>query len=145
MMKRSCLFTLLTVLLCLCLCAHADEACLTIPAGTTVIETEAFYGDSSIQTVVLPEGVLTIGPRAFADSGVTKVNLPESLTEIADDAFDGCEGLIVTAPEGSYAAQWWEGKKKNDSIPEGLQYVEYDTYVEITGYTGSINVVKYHN
>ena len=62
---------------------------LNLPAGTKVIEEEAFYGDTSIDEVVLPDGVEEIGERAFAESGLTKINLPSSLKSIADNAFGG--------------------------------------------------------
>ena len=101
MMKRSCLFILLTVLLCLCLCPHADEACLTIPAGTTVIETEAFYGDSSLQTVILPEGLVKIGRRAFEFCDIETVVFPSTLKNIEDEAFQFCSLKELHLLEGT--------------------------------------------
>ena len=101
-MRRFCLLCLL-----LCLCAavgHADT--LYLPEGLLAIEAETFEGDVSLDEVIVPEGTLTIGSRAFADSGVTAITLPESLTEIADDAFSGCLQVWVTAPAGSYAAEY---------------------------------------
>lgn len=71
-----------------------------------IIEEEAFAGADGFSQAVLPDGILEIGPRAFADSGLASVNLPASLVSIADDAFEGCEGLSVSAPEGSYAYDW---------------------------------------
>ena len=109
-MKKSFYITLLTALiLCfavLC-CAHAAVSqVLVLPEGTKVIEAEAFYGDTSIREVVLPEGVESIGERAFAGSGVTKVNLPKSLTYIAPDAFDGCDGVTLTIISGTLGEQF---------------------------------------
>ena len=68
--------------------ARADT--LALPEGTKHIADEAFCGDMSLDEVLLPEGVETIGVRAFADSGVKRVYLPASLEDIADDAFAGC-------------------------------------------------------
>ena len=84
--------------------ALADE--LVLPAELTAIEKEAFYADASLETVILPEGVLNIGARAFADSSLQRINLPASVAFIADDAFGGLEQLEVTAVEGTYAYQW---------------------------------------
>ena len=57
----------------------AQAATLTLPADTKVIEEEAFYGDTSLDEVVLPEGIERIGERAFANSSLRKINLPDSL------------------------------------------------------------------
>ena len=75
---------------------------LTIPAGTTVIEEEAFYGDPSLDQVILPEGLQRIESHAFAGSSVTLLNLPSTLEYIAEDAFEDCEnGLEIVGVEGN--------------------------------------------
>ncbi len=86
----------------------AQAGTLTIPAGTTVIEEEAFYGDPSLDQVILPEGLQRIESRAFAGSSVTLLNLPSTLEYIAEDAFDDCEnGLEIVGVEGNnYAWNW---------------------------------------
>ena len=43
----------------------------------------------------MPEGILEIGKRAFADSGLKEINLPDSLVTIADDAFSGKEEVVL--------------------------------------------------
>lgn len=88
------------------LCRNAEAATLTLPANLKTIEAEAFSGDESLDVVVLPNGVTSIGSMAFADSGLTAINLPDSLTYIADDAFDGPEYVRMTANEGTYAYNW---------------------------------------
>ena len=89
----------------------ALAAVLRLPADIEVIEEEAFYGATSLDEVIVPEGATEIQSKAFADSSLNSIELPESVTYIADDAFDGVEELSVTAPEGSYAAEWWEEKQ----------------------------------
>lgn len=71
-----------------------------------MIEEEAFYGDTNIDEVVLPEGIEEIGERAFAESGLRKINLPSTLSadSIADNAFE--QGVDVTAQEGTGAYNW---------------------------------------
>ena len=78
---------------------------LTLPADLTAVEDQAFFGDQSLETVVLPEHIETIGSKAFAESGVTAVNLPDSLTFIADDAFDASDPTLRVF-EVSYAHRW---------------------------------------
>ena len=98
--------TLCVFLLLMCLGATAMAATLTLPSSLKVIEEEAFCGDSSLDTVIVPEGVTEIGPRAFADSSLKEIRLPDSLTDIDATALDGVEGVTVTANEGSNAYKW---------------------------------------
>jgi len=78
---------------------------VTLPASLTVIEKEAFLG-TAMKYVKLAEGALRIEERAFADSALAVINLPESVEFIADDAFEGCDDLVIDAVEGSYAYRW---------------------------------------
>lgn len=98
----------LFMLICLTVIAAepAQAAVLQLPSGVKTIEAEAFYGDTSLDEVVLPEGLTAIGSRAFADSSLTGINLPASLTEIDDSIFHNVSGLTVTAIPGTYAYQW---------------------------------------
>ena len=85
--------------------ASANET-LTLPAALQVVDVEAFYGSSSIQQVILPEGITEIRARAFANSTLSEINLPDSLTFIDPSAFDGPDKVTVTANEGTYAYDW---------------------------------------
>ena len=86
--------------------------------------------DESLDAVVLPDGLETIGSRAFAGSGVTSVNLPASLTYIADDAFEGTNLVNVDVEENCYAYRWavehgflgWEWRRLPDDTIEILAY-----------------------
>ena len=101
------------------ICMSAAESTLMLPSSLCCVEEEAFYGNGAISEVVLPEGILEIGKRAFANSGIKRINLPESLSFIADDAFDGCNLERVTA-FGDYAVQWC--KEHNISIQSDDPY-----------------------
>ena len=46
------------------------DGTLTLPTGLKVVEEEAFYGATALDKVVVPEGVATIGSKAFAYSNV---------------------------------------------------------------------------
>lgn len=85
--------------------AYGEE--LALPEGLTVIEEAAFAGDTSLSTVVLPEGIREIGSRAFAESSVSEINIPGSVECIAPDAFAGITAplLIQTAPD-SYGVSY---------------------------------------
>ena len=101
---------LISILLALALmCANLSaiaEAVLALPKALKIIDTEAFYGDTAIDKVVVPEGTTEIRARAFANSTLSEINLPDSLTFIDDTAFEGLSDIIVTSSEGSYAYNW---------------------------------------
>lgn len=86
-------------------CAFAAEGTLTLPSALNCIGEQAFYNDTAINHVILPNGIVSIGEQAFAYSGVKRINLPESLTFIAADAFEGCMLEKVEA-HGDYALKW---------------------------------------
>lgn len=96
------------------------------PDDLKVIEEKAFFGDTSLDTAVLPDGVQTIGRQAFAYSSLKQIHLPSSLTFVADDAFEGCSQLHVTAEAGSYAHEWAVGHAYIDCAPEwGPHRIDY--------------------
>ena len=91
-MKRVLIIVLSLFVMCL-QCGGALGEAGSLPESLSTIEDEAFMGDSSLQEIVLPEGTVSIGARAFAYSGLKSIVLPRSLREIAEDAFEGCAGL----------------------------------------------------
>ena len=94
------------LILCLSLTLCASATVLTLPTGVKTIETEAFYGDTSLDEVILPEGVTTIGARAFANSSVKKINLPSSLTTINSTAFNNTSLSQITANWNTKGSKW---------------------------------------
>ena len=64
------LSTLLILILSLFICWGAMADVMELPDSLTVIEVESFYGDNSLNEIVLPEGVRSIGSRAFANSSL---------------------------------------------------------------------------
>ena len=50
----------------------------------------AFENCKNIKEVILPSGLETIYPRAFAYTQIEEISLPPSLKECADKIFDGC-------------------------------------------------------
>lgn len=100
---------------------------VTIPASVQSIGTLAFANynpetdnsslvaivsgveiSSSLATVVLEEGVKSVGYRAFADCGLlTSITIPPSVIDMADDIFKGCASLaVITVKEGSVAESY---------------------------------------
>ena len=81
-----------------------DGRTLTIPAGVTELEEEAFAGTGAYYAVI-PENCVRIGPRVFADSMIWEVTIPDSVTEIDAQAFADTQGLVIQTQEGSAAAE----------------------------------------
>ncbi len=66
----------------------------TVPSTVTAILAGAFMNAKNLETVVLPEGLVSIGRRAFCDcSALTSINVPASVTAIGASAFRGCSAL----------------------------------------------------
>ena len=78
---------------------------VTIPATVTIdgveyqvttIDRSAFYGNNSIVSLTVSEGVMNIGYTAFKNCyNLKTVSLPESMVSIADYAFQNCSRLTT--------------------------------------------------
>ena len=67
---------------------------VTIPEGVKSIGYRAFSGCSSLTSVTIPEGATSIGDEAFNGcSSLTSIRFPEGLTSIESNAFGGCNKL----------------------------------------------------
>ena len=130
--------------------ASADDGTLTLPAGLTVIEEEAFYGVISAEIALVPEGTVTVGARAFAEGGFSEIRLPATVTEIGEGAFRNCgkasdplryycipSGISVGAQAfaGCRAAIYIDGRE----LPY-FTYTIQDNSVTITGLSGSASI-----
>lgn len=75
---------------------------VTIPGTVKEIPSSFCDDQSALTTVVLKNGVETIGARAFQnDKNLSSVSLPNSLTKIGESAFEFCYWLsAITLPNG---------------------------------------------
>ena len=85
---------------------------LRIPETTAAILEETYAG-SGVVSVVIPEGVTSIGSRAFADCAQLKlIVIPATVTEIAADAFEGTNAIIITS-DGAAAQEYAQASGMN--------------------------------
>lgn len=65
----------------------------------------ALFGDRTVETVILPEGVTEIASGAFAESEIVEFYLPRSLKKVWPGAFSGIDGTITIHYAGT-KAEW---------------------------------------
>jgi hypothetical protein len=102
-----------------------------IPASVTEIGDRAFSCCKKLWSISIPNGVTSIGAYAFSEcASLGSIEIPSSVEEIGEGAFNGCYQLVITAPEGSYAAEYIEENKLKpidlDPLLENLEEVDTD-------------------
>jgi hypothetical protein len=89
---------------------------VTLPKGLTKVVSYiwsdgAFYDNSALKTVVIPEGCSVIGEGMFLGcKALTAITIPKSITSIPSQAFEDCTGLETLV------------------IPEGVTKIEYQAF-----------------
>lgn len=74
---------------------------VVIPEGVHTIGADCFKGNGTISQVTIPEGVTNIGEDAFNGcSMLSSVTLPQSLIKLEDRAFADCPFRQVSIPAG---------------------------------------------
>ncbi len=69
----------------------------------TISISDGAFKDSPVTSIVLPETVTKIGAGAFAGSSLKRITITANEIEIAEDAFDGCENVIICCYSASKA------------------------------------------
>lgn len=103
---------------------------------------ENVYYKSSIKSVVIEDGITSIGFRMFRDcTSLTDVTIPKSITSIAGSTFPGCSSLTdIAMPAdvtsiGSYAFNGC-ASLKDIIIPNSVKRVVNGTFKGCTSLTG---------
>lgn len=90
-----------------------SAATLVIPSAVNgvdvgVITEELFMDHYELMSVTIPNGVLSIGVRAFKDSGLTgTILIPLSVEGMGSNAFDNCHNLTEIRVEAAYDDIVW--------------------------------------
>ncbi|MCR4883337.1 MAG: leucine-rich repeat domain-containing protein [Clostridiales bacterium] len=126
--------------------ALADDGVLMLPEDLTIVEAEAFYGVAGASKVIVPEGVTSIGARAFAEGNFSEIRLPGTVTDIGDEAFRNCGKAtnavrIFWLPDGvNVNASAFEGCKAdvyiNGQLVPYFRYTVSDAGVTVTNVYG---------
>jgi hypothetical protein len=74
---------------------------LEIPKGVRQIAPRILHGNTTIRSVVIPDGVTDIGGWAFSTTGLSAVNFPNSIERIGNGAFGDCSNLSATLTFGN--------------------------------------------
>lgn len=60
----------------------------------TAIGERAFWGDSGLTSITIPNTVTHIGDEAFYNCGFSEIAIPDSVVSIGNKSFDSCHNLI---------------------------------------------------
>ena len=99
------------------------------------------YYIDQIHAISLPDGMTSIGARAFSNlRNVTSADIPDGVTRIEADAFYGCSGLCdVSLPENliclSGGAFGCCGRLTSITLPSSLTEISPDTFKSCVGLT----------
>ena len=96
---------------------------------------------TNIKTVIIEEGVTSIGSRVFSGcSGLTSITIPNSVTSIGRDAFYGCSDLTsVTIPNSvtsiGNSTFWGCSGLTSVTIPNSVTSIENSAFSGCSGLT----------
>ncbi|PKM40035.1 MAG: hypothetical protein CVV04_07125 [Firmicutes bacterium HGW-Firmicutes-9] len=96
---------------------------------------EVILTDSTLPlSVVVPEGIRSIGVAAFKNRHITSIFLPSSLEQIGDSTFENCRLKSIHIPNsvtsiGKFAFQSCE-QLRTVILPESLQTIEEGTFLQ---------------
>ena len=81
-----------------------------LPTSTRIIEDEAFT-EIDATSIELGDNVESIGSRAFANcKNLQQIIIPKSVVEISENAFEGCNDVVIVGASGSYAETYAESR-----------------------------------
>lgn len=81
---------------------------LTVPDGVVVIAEGAFGMNQIIHNVILPKSVAIIETGAFACSSLQTCYIPASVRYIGENAFNGCNHLVIECHQDTYTHKYAE-------------------------------------
>lgn len=110
----------------------------------TTIETGAFNGKSSIQTIIIPNSIIDMHSNIFsACYSLNSINIPNGITKIEAGTFRWCESLTtINLPNAIQTIQLgaFSGCTSLTSIniPKNVTRIDYNTFENCTSLTSII-------
>ena len=118
---------------------------VVISDGVTSIGSRAFSGCTGLASVTIPESVTSIGGGSFYGCNSLKsIIIPDGVTSIEKGTFYGCKNLTsVTIPDSVTSIGWWAFRDctglTNITIPDGVNDVMSDTFASTAFYNDENN------
>ncbi len=112
---------------------------IELPESITVIEEDTFYYCTSLESIKLPDSLTIIGKYAFYNcANLKSIELPESLKTIDDFAFGCCANLfdvkIADGLRGINAGAFYECKSlENIELPESVISIGMSAFEDCSG------------
>lgn len=107
---------------------------VTIPDGVTYIGVSAFEGCTNLQEVNLPQSLSVIGTKAFKGCNrLMEITIPDGVTQIRSNAFENCIRLLrVELPSAlTYVSSYCFSscsKLKDVVLPDGVTYIGTEAF-----------------
>jgi hypothetical protein len=104
--------------------------------------------NKKITSVTIPEGVTTIGSRAFTENQISRVTLPSTITSIGGGAFMNNELTTITLPANLETIEDYafsSNKLTRITLPEKLQTIEIGAFAnnQLTNVTIPASVTNF--
>lgn len=102
--------------------------------GLTALDANAFYDDSNLCKIALPDGITTIEDQAFFRcSSLKDIAIPNSVTKIGDSAFNNCNSLVdIALPSGIVtigdSAFWNCTSLRSITLPQNIITIGNDAF-----------------
>lgn len=111
----------------------------TINSNCKFINERAFYNNNNIESIIIPESVISIGKSAFEYcSKLKSVNIPNSVTSIGSSAFDGCNILDTLTYNTEAIGSLFRGRTSLRVLNIG----DYVTNIADNAFNGCINLTS---
>lgn len=105
----------------------------------TVIPDHSFVGCGSLDKVIVPKGITTLGSLCFSGSGISEIKLPQTITSLGNLVFRGCSNLntiislATVAPTlPSFAMEVFKDVKPGGTLYVPIGSTGYDVWMQNT-------------